>query len=84
MIKLDEYFYEDLDVEGIIHVNNKGRETEQVGLLIGHEDKGVVIWFDDKMELSMFVANLEHLLKEDDNADKSADHSGPDSTKNSE
>jgi len=84
MIKLDEYFYEDLDVEGIIHVNNKGRETEQVGILIGYEDNGVIIWFDDKMELSMFVANLEHLLKEDDNADKSTDNCRPDSSKDSE
>lgn len=84
MIKLDEYFYEDLDVEGIIYVNNRGRETEQAGILIGHEDKGVIIWFDDKMELSMFVANLEHLLKEGDNADKSTDNCRPDSSKNSE
>ena len=64
MIKLDEYFYSELDIVALIKGSQKDQESGglPLGILLIQDDKGIIIWFGDLEEFKAFIDELYGLL----------------------
>ena len=60
MIRLDEYFYKEIDLFAIAKGDPELRP--EFGIMFGEDEQGVLIWFEDKEELQDFLAQIEKLI----------------------
>lgn len=86
MIKLDEYFYGEIDLLAILIGDPAIQET--YGIMLGEDESGFIIWFKNSAEIRRFIDKLYQLAlsipMEDSDAPESTDNCGPDSAEDCE